>query len=191
MKYLCLAAMALTLTACENGFRDALGLGKSVPDEFRVVKHAPLVVPPNYDLVPPQPGVARPQENDATARAKQALLGENTRTEATTTSGADALLRQAGVSETDPNIRAKIDSEEEGVSDENTPVAQRLFGIGNDEREGKIINPRAEAVRLKEKSAAASIPNAPNPEDLKNVPTLPREKPLNVPPTSNAPNSVE
>ena len=45
------------------------GAGKSLdrarPDEFAVARQAPLVIPPDFALVPPQPGAARPQDTAA------------------------------------------------------------------------------------------------------------------------------
>ena len=40
------------------------------PDEFAVQRQAPLVVPPDFSLVPPAPGAPRPAEGTA---AQQAL----------------------------------------------------------------------------------------------------------------------
>ena len=53
--------MAMSVSAC-GGARQALGLTKVSPDEFRVVTKAPLVLPPDYALRPPEPGKPRPQE---------------------------------------------------------------------------------------------------------------------------------
>ncbi|WP_419809835.1 DUF3035 domain-containing protein [Sphingomonas sp.] len=50
-------------------------LGGSGPDEFSVARQAPLVIPPDYALVPPQPGVARPQDNNPSQQALDALFG--------------------------------------------------------------------------------------------------------------------
>ena len=45
------------------------------PDEFAVSRQAPLVIPPDFALVPPNPGAPRPQENDASQQALDALFG--------------------------------------------------------------------------------------------------------------------
>lgn len=45
------------------------------PDEFAVARQAPLVVPPDFNLVPPNPGAPRPQDNDASRQALEALFG--------------------------------------------------------------------------------------------------------------------
>ena len=56
-----LIVAGVALSGCQST-KNALGLNKVVPDEFRVVTKAPLVVPPDYALRPPAPGEPRPQE---------------------------------------------------------------------------------------------------------------------------------
>src|SRR5882672_4410748 len=51
-----------------------LGGGKKVsPDEFKIVSHSPLTMPPNAELRPPRPGEPRPQEVTPADQAKEAL----------------------------------------------------------------------------------------------------------------------
>ena len=50
-----IAILSVGLAACDSA-RETLGLNKRAPDEFAVVPRAPLVLPPNYDLRPPEPG---------------------------------------------------------------------------------------------------------------------------------------
>ena len=54
-----LALGALVLSGC-SGARQTFGLDRKPPDEFSVVTRAPLAVPPEYQLRPPQPGAPRP-----------------------------------------------------------------------------------------------------------------------------------
>ena len=51
---------AVAATAGCQSTKQALGMSKVVPDEFRAVTMAPLVVPPDYALRPPAPGEPRP-----------------------------------------------------------------------------------------------------------------------------------
>ena len=62
---------ALLLGGCESLF----GGEAERPDEFAVARNAPLVIPPDYTLVPPKPGDPRPQAADAQAQALEALFG--------------------------------------------------------------------------------------------------------------------
>lgn len=45
------------------------------PDEFAVSRQAPLVVPPDFSLVPPNPGAPRPQDVDSSRQALDVLFG--------------------------------------------------------------------------------------------------------------------
>lgn len=65
------AGAALMLGGCETLF----GSDAQRPDEFAVARNAPLVIPPDYTLVPPKPGDPRPQAADAQAQALEALFG--------------------------------------------------------------------------------------------------------------------
>jgi hypothetical protein len=64
--------MPVLLTGC-SGFRQALGMDRVGPDEFAVESRAPLTVPPEFDLRPPQPGAPRPQEVTAAERARKVI----------------------------------------------------------------------------------------------------------------------
>ena len=50
-------------------------LNRERPDEFAVQRQAPLVVPPDFNLVPPAPGAPRPTEGTAAEQALEALFG--------------------------------------------------------------------------------------------------------------------
>ena len=50
-------------------------LGRERPDEFAVQRQAPLVIPPDFALTPPQPGAPRPAEGTAAQQALDALFG--------------------------------------------------------------------------------------------------------------------
>ncbi len=74
--FVLLPALAL-LGGCGEEMRKSLGLGKNAPDEFQVVRRAPLSLPPDFQLRPPQPGAARPQEGSTTEQARSAVLGQS------------------------------------------------------------------------------------------------------------------
>jgi hypothetical protein len=67
-------AGAVALGGCARGsVQDVLGMGKRAPDEFAVVKSAPLIVPPDYDLRPPDPGAPRPNVGRTSDQARLAM----------------------------------------------------------------------------------------------------------------------
>ena len=57
--------VAATLSACATG--------RSRPDEFAVARQRPLVVPPDYALVPPAPGTALVQGQNLQSQTLEAL----------------------------------------------------------------------------------------------------------------------
>lgn len=153
--YTCLAAV-LVLGACSNA-KETLGLTKKSPDEFAVVKRAPLAMPPDYSLRPPQPGAPRPQELSPSAEARQAIFGvsgqEGGGQPDYYSEGESILLRDAGVgeAETDPAIRQTVDQETETVVDANQPVVDKLLnytgvtaGVA-----ANVVDPKAEAERIR------------------------------------------
>jgi hypothetical protein len=68
---LCLAGASL-IAGCTD-FKRAVGLEPTLPDEFAVESRAPLTIPPDFELRPPQPGATRPQEKSADQQAKQLI----------------------------------------------------------------------------------------------------------------------
>lgn len=66
--------LALAGAGCE-ATKEQLGLTKQAPDEFTVVTKAPLVIPPDFTLRPPQPGARRPQEPAPSTTARAAIVG--------------------------------------------------------------------------------------------------------------------
>ncbi len=106
----------MILSGCESA-KTALGITKNTPDEFRVVTRAPLTLPPNYQLKPPQPGKQRPQEKTSYQVAQEALIGKRTTIvdrytpRNASSNGEQALLSQAGATSSPRDIRQVIDGE--------------------------------------------------------------------------------
>ncbi|WP_421851890.1 DUF3035 domain-containing protein [Novosphingobium sp.] len=69
---LMLAGGATLLGACSQG---GSLFNRIRPDEFAVTRQAPLVVPPDFSLMPPNPGAPRPQDVDSSKQALDALFG--------------------------------------------------------------------------------------------------------------------
>lgn len=136
----------LLLTGC-SGAKESLGLTRNSPDEFAVVKRAPLEMPPDYALRPPQPGAPRPQEQAAADQARAAILGGRGGRKSASPAES-SLVRAAGGAQISSDIRKKVDAESSDEGD--VPVVRKLIGIGSDkEDEGKTIDPAQEAARLK------------------------------------------
>lgn len=115
-----IGAMSLLLAACGGGnsIKDSLGYGKNAPDEFAVITKAPLVIPPDFSLRPPQPGVARPQEAgfEPSMVAQRALNGDSTAQNVAVSSadgsmGEQILLQKTGGADANPAIRSVVNNE--------------------------------------------------------------------------------
>jgi hypothetical protein len=92
------AAAASSLAACGSG-----GIAnRERPDEFAVQRQAPLVIPPDFSLVPPVPGAPRPAEGTAAQQALEALFGGPSPRSAVETSA----LQRAG--NADQGIRTSV-----------------------------------------------------------------------------------
>ncbi len=77
-------------------------LDRERPDEFAVQRQAPLVVPPDFNLVPPTPGAPRPSTEGAAQQALEVLFGGPAERSQVETS----VLDRAG--QADPGIRSSI-----------------------------------------------------------------------------------
>ena len=70
---ICLLGLSATLLgACSQG---GSLFNRIRPDEYAVTRQAPLVVPPDFALMPPNPGAPRPQDVDSSKQALDALFG--------------------------------------------------------------------------------------------------------------------
>lgn len=61
--------LAMALGGCSN-WKQTLGIEPISPDEFAVESRAPLTVPPDFSLRPPEPGAPRPQETSMANKAQ-------------------------------------------------------------------------------------------------------------------------
>ncbi|MBS0334532.1 MAG: DUF3035 domain-containing protein [Proteobacteria bacterium] len=113
-----------TLSGCTST-RDALGMNKVTPDEFRVVTKAPLVVPPDFALRPPAPGKPRPQELQPESAARTALLGQ--REGEARSEGEKLLVAKAGADKADPLIRYVVDDEFGDVAHKEKSFADKVM----------------------------------------------------------------
>ena len=151
-----LCALTLALSACGD-LRTALGLDKRAPDEFAVVTQAPLVLPPDYRLRPPQPGAPRPTETtprtDAEAAVFEGASAEDAGEESARTPGEAALLDHAGAADADPGIRQLLDREYATRAGEDEGFLDELLFWQEKAPPGEVVDPEGEARRLRENEA--------------------------------------
>ncbi len=157
-----LVGAAIGVTACGHT-REALGLTKITPDEFRVVSKAPLVLPPDYDLRPPAPGEPRPQELQPDSAARLALLGERAREQRS--EGEKILVAKTGADKADPLARYVVD-DDAGVTYKDKSFADKvMFWKKNAPNGGALAadtsahegDAKIEAIRIQELTKGKSV----------------------------------
>ncbi|MBO0710643.1 MAG: DUF3035 domain-containing protein [Acetobacteraceae bacterium] len=152
-----LAACTVLLAGCGSmqDITDSLGLTRPPPDEFVVTTRAPLQMPQQFTLPPPQPGMARPQEQSERRQAEAALVPE-TALATTPPSGQNSPGQQAIVSAAGPapptNIRAQVNAEV-GLDKPQQTLTDKLMFWRDPDPPGTLVDPAREAQRLRENAA--------------------------------------
>ena len=144
-----LASVALIATGCTSTSR-ALGLEKSAPNEFNILTKAPLIVPPEYNLRPPEVGTSSAENNYTQRTAREALLGDID--DAAPSEGELALMAKAGVNRANPEIRLEIDGSN-SVERKSTGFANRLLFW----QDGQVIDANGNPTPLDAENEARRI----------------------------------
>ena len=138
------ALTAVTLAACASS---------GGPDEFRVVRKAPLSVPPEFNLRPPALGQSRPQELSPEAQARVAVFGVDIGQSAS--DGEKLFVRAAGGDAIDRTVRAQVDFDDAQTLRKNRSFADTILNFGGGGPSGQpVIDPAAEEERLKAENEA-------------------------------------
>ena len=159
------AAMgALALGGC-SAFEN-LGGGKKVsPDEFKIVSHSPLTMPPNAELRPPRPGEARPQEMTPADQAKEALspalagrtqerISAGPNAPRSGSSSEQALVARAGQGGVDPEIRGRVNQDTRTLADNDKTFIDSLIFWQDSPPSGVVLDPAKEQQRLRDSQAS-------------------------------------
>ncbi len=129
-KMFALGLVALTLAGCGKS-----GLDRNRPDEFATARQAPLVIPPDFALVPPQPGAPRPQDVAPSAQAADALFGGP----APRSAGESAAIRAAGGNTADAGIRSGAGDPATNVIDKGTTVRDVVAAPQGDGQDARAV----------------------------------------------------
>lgn len=130
IKITAVLAGGLAMSACAG-----INLGdRDRPDEFAVQRQAPLVIPPDFELVPPAPGAPRPTEGTAAQQALDVLFPEQERSEVETSA-----LREAGSSV--PGIRSMVGDHETHVVDKGEATRTILAAPEGDGQAARAVIP--------------------------------------------------
>lgn len=132
------ALAALGVGACASG--------SNTPDEFRVLRKAPLTVPPDYQLRPPAPGAARPQELAPDAQARVAVFGTDMARDAS--EGEKMFIAKAGGDAVDRSVRNQVDFDSAQIVRKNRGFADSILNFGKSRGE-PLVDASAEAERLR------------------------------------------
>ena len=139
--------------------RQALGSERSTPDEFRVVTIAPLTVPTEYNLRPPQPGELRAEDIFQDRQARRALFGDLDSSRAS--DGEILFAARAGAADANPDVRALIDGETAALVRKRESLADRVLFWRDTERlvndQGEPLDPAAEEARIERVTGGGEV----------------------------------
>jgi hypothetical protein len=164
IRVVALLALVLTLTGCDS-LRRLSGLSRTPPDEFTVLSRAPLDLPPDYTLRPPQGGALRPQETAPTDQARRTVFRANERDtsllagRANRSTGELALLKQAGAGTAEPNIRQLVNQENTKLLAADRSFVDKLIFWQKPAEPGVVVDAEKEAHRLRENAALGKPAN--------------------------------
>jgi Protein of unknown function (DUF3035) len=166
-----IALGAVTLGGC-SALENLGGAKKVSPDEFKIVSHSPLTMPPNAELRPPRPGEPRPQEVTPSDQAKEALsptLAGPTPEQAAKQparsgdASEQALVAKASAGGVDPNIRSEVNHDTRTIADQDKSFVDSLIFWHEDLPQGTIVDPAKEQQRLRDAQASGQPSTAPTP----------------------------
>ncbi len=124
----------------------------SGPDANNVISKPPLTVPPQFNLVPPAPGQARPQELSPEAQARVAVFGVDYGQAAS--EGERQFIRAAGGGTTDRTVRSLVDFDQAEILRKNRSFADMILNWGGTPSQDVVLDPAAEAERLRVENEA-------------------------------------
>lgn len=113
------------------------GYDRSRPDEFAVARQAPLVIPPDFSLLPPQPGAAPASAGGSPSQqALSALFGGNAARSAT-----EAQAIQATGINADPGIRSSVGDPDTNVVDKGGTTRDIVAAPEGDGQAARVSTP--------------------------------------------------
>ena len=124
-------AGAALLASCGSGNF----LNRERPDEFAVQRQAPLVIPPDFALVPPAPGAPRPAEGTAAQQALDVLFGGPAPRSAVETNA----LQRAGTA--DPGIRSSVGDPSTFTVDKGSTTRTIIAAPEGDGQDARAVIP--------------------------------------------------
>lgn len=154
-----LIATTLALAGCgDSGLSRTFGLERDAPNEFTVTTQAPLSMPPDFTLRPPEPGAPRPMEQSEALQAEEALAPQI----ALANPGGVSTGQQALVQEAGPpvaaGIRQQVNQEARAAQAANNTFMDKLLFWRRPQPAGIVVDPQKEAQRLRQNAALGQSP---------------------------------
>ena len=100
------------LVSC-NTVRDSAGVNRKAIDEYSVIENPPLVIPPDFNLLPPEQMESKDIDDTDSELAKEILFGlDNNNVQTNSDSSLiSEIIRETEANEVDANIRDSINEE--------------------------------------------------------------------------------
>tara|TARA_Y100000590_G_C15707241_1_gene1009081 strand:- start:1558 stop:2067 length:510 start_codon:yes stop_codon:yes gene_type:complete len=100
------------LNAC-NTVRKSAGVTRKSPDEFSVIENPPLVIPPDYNLIPPDQLKEKNVDEVEKELAEEILFGleEKVLEKKSKSNTMNLIINEASAGEVSENVRVQIDEE--------------------------------------------------------------------------------
>lgn len=155
---------SLFIVSCSK-VRESAGVNRKSMDEFAVIENPPLIIPPDFNLLPPDQLQDKNLDNEESELAKEILFGleDDTETNNLELSTMENILNQSMAEGIDNSIREEIDeqfaSEKKSTSKSWDNEMEILDSIAESERlRNELLNDELKSneeiptVKVKDKS---------------------------------------
>ena len=151
-KILILLLLSSVLVVSCSKVRESAGVNRKNIDEFTVIENPPLVIPPDFNLLPPDQLEEKNLDKAESDLAKEILFGleGETNNDNSELSTMENILSESNADETDDSIRNEIDeqfaSEKSSISKSWDDEMEILDSISESERiRKKLLNNETES----------------------------------------------
>ena len=142
---------SLFIVSCSK-VRESAGVNRKNIDEFAVIENPPLIIPPDFNLMPPDQLEEKSLDNEESELAKEILFGleDDAETNNLELSTMENILSQSNAFEIDNSIRDEIDeqfaSEKNSISKSWDDEIEILDSITESERlRNQLLNNEIES----------------------------------------------
>ncbi len=124
-KVICVTIISSIFLYSCNTIRSSAGVERKVIDEYNVVENPPLVIPPNFNLLPPDQIESKDIDDTDSELAKEILFGLDEESDETPSKNSviDNILKETEADQVDNSIREDLDGNSEGeITEVNSDV---------------------------------------------------------------------